>query len=98
MLIFALGFQMREAAATSLVVMIIAAISGLLARLGTAVVFDWFVIIPFVFASMLGGMLGAVFNDRFRSSTLTALFSLLLAGVAAFVLAQNIPLLITPLA
>lgn len=94
MLIFALGFNMREASATSLVVMTISSASGLLARIGTSVVLDWAVVIPFAAASMLGGIIGGFTNDRFRASTLTAIFALLLAGVAIFVLAQNLPALL----
>lgn len=94
MLIFALGFNMREASATSLVVMTISSASGLLARIGTSVVLDWVVVIPFAAASMLGGIIGGFTNDRFRASTLTAIFALLLAGVATFVLVQNLPALL----
>lgn len=94
MLIFALGFKMRQASATSLVVMTISSISGLLARIGTSVVLDWAVLIPFAAASMLGGVIGGFTNEKFRASTLTTMFAVLLAGVAIFILAQNLPALL----
>lgn len=91
MLIFVLRFTMQEAAATSLIVMAISAASGLIARIGTNVTWDWSVLIPFVAASMLGGVLGANISKHFRADILTALFSLLLAGISAFLLIMNLP-------
>ncbi|MDO4413300.1 sulfite exporter TauE/SafE family protein [Cutibacterium sp.] len=90
MLVLVLGFTMREASSTSLLVMIISSVSGLLGRIGTDVHIDLSVVLPFAIASMVGGLVGGTVTKRFRDSLLTIAFSVLLAVVAVYVLTVNI--------
>ncbi|KFI48150.1 membrane spanning protein with DUF81 domain [Bifidobacterium breve] len=82
MLVLALGFTMREASSTSLLVMIIASVVGLVSRIGTSISVDWMVVVVFALASMCGGLIGAPASRRVRESTLTLLFGVLLLLVA----------------
>ncbi|APX33402.1 permease [Brachybacterium sp. P6-10-X1] len=90
MLVIALGLAMRRASGTSLLVMVIATASSLLARLGTEVQIDWATTLIFAAGSAVGGLLGGPLSTRARPSTLTLLFSVLLGGVAAVTLAQTL--------
>ncbi|WP_262424930.1 TSUP family transporter [Brachybacterium sp. Z12] len=90
MLVIALGLAMRHASGTSLLVMVIATLTSLLARLGTDVQIDWTVTLIFAAGSAAGGLLGGPLSTKARPSTLTLLFSGLLGGVAAVTLAQTL--------
>ena len=81
MLVLALGFPMKEASGTSLLVMIIASSAGLAARVGTHSNVDWPVVLAFAAASMVGGLLGGPLTKRASASTLTTAFGVLLLGV-----------------
>lgn len=87
-LVLVLGLSMRYAAGTSLVVMVIASASGLLARLGSHVVIDWPLVATFTVTSMVGGLLGGPAAARAKAWLLTLIFALLLAGVAGYVASQ----------
>ena len=82
MLVLIMGFSMKDASATSLLVMIISSVAGLVSRIGTDINANWTLVLIFAVASMLGGMIGAPASKRFRSSTLTLIFGALLAAVA----------------
>lgn len=84
MLMIALGFKMRDAAATSLLVMIVVSLTGLASRIGSGVHIDWPVILIFAAASMLGGVIGGPLATKVKGSTLTIIFGILLAVVAVF--------------
>ena len=90
MLVIALGLAMRRASGTSLLVMIIATATSLLARLGTDVQVDWATTLVFAAGSAVGGVLGGPLSAKARPSTLTLLFAALLAGVAAVTLAETL--------
>lgn len=90
MLVIALGLAMRRASGTSLLVMVIATATSLLARLGTEVQIDWATTLIFAAGSAVGGLLGGPLSTKARPSTLTLLFSVLLGGVAAVTLAQTL--------
>jgi putative permease len=81
MLVLALGFPMKEASGTSLLVMIIASSAGLAARVGTHSNVDWPVVLAFAAASMVGGVLGGPLTKRASASILTTVFGVLLLGV-----------------
>lgn len=83
MLALALGFPIKEAAGTSLLVMVISAGAGLVARAGTGVAVDWPVVLLFAGASMGGGLLGGSLTRRVPGDILTILLGLLLLGVCA---------------
>ncbi|MCK7674732.1 sulfite exporter TauE/SafE family protein [Corynebacterium pygosceleis] len=90
-LILFMRFTVREAAATSLLVMVIAAGVSILtgAVRGTFEV-DWPVVLLFTAGSTLGGMLGGPLSERARPSTLTLLFSLLLFCMGAATLGHTL--------
>ena len=90
MLVLALGFTMREASSTSLLVMIIASVVGLVSRIGTSISVDWMVVVVFALASMCGGLIGAPASRRVRESTLTLLFGMLLLLVAVGTLVSTL--------
>jgi uncharacterized membrane protein YfcA len=90
MLVIALGLGMRRAAGTSLLVMIVTSVAGLLARIGTPVEVDWAVTILFAAGSSLGGILGGPLSARARPSTLTWVFAGLLAAVAVVTLVAQL--------
>ena len=83
MLVLALGFPMKDASGTSLLVMIIASAAGLVARVGTHSNVDWPVVLVFAAASMAGGLLGGPLTKRASAATLTTVFGVLLLGVCA---------------
>src|SRR5690625_7211938 len=72
--------------------MIIATAASLFARIGTEVQIDWLVTLLFAAGSALGGMLGGPLSARARPSTLTILFAVLLAAVAAVSLLETLVL------
>ncbi|OTA26950.1 permease [Alloscardovia macacae] len=90
MLVLALGFSIREASSTSLLVMIIASSVGLLSRIGSPVSVDWLTVLIFAAASMAGGLVGAPLSRRAKASTLTLIFGVLLLAVAGFALVQTL--------
>ncbi len=90
MLVIALGLAMRRASGTSLLVMIIATATSLLARLGTDVQVDWATTLVFAAGSAVGGVIGGPLSAKARPSTLTLLFAALLAGVAAVTLVETL--------
>ena len=90
MLVIALGLAMRHASGTSLLVMVIATLTSLLARLGTDVQVEWVTTLVFAAGSAVGGMLGGPLSARARPSTLTLAFAALLGGVAAVTLYQTL--------
>lgn len=83
MLVLALGFTIKEASGTSLVVMIMAASAGLLARVGTGVSVQWPVVLAVAVASMCGGMAGGPLTRRVPVHVLTTVFGVLLVAVGA---------------
>lgn len=83
-------FDMKEASATSLLVMVIASLAGLAARMGTAIQIDYLSVLPFAFASMIGGPIGASLTRKTKSTTLTFLFALLLLLVAIYTLSATL--------
>lgn len=89
MLVMALGVDMRRAAGTSLLVMIMSSTTSLLARVGTPIDVDWPLTLLFAGGSMAGGLIGGPLSSKARPSTLTFLFALLLATAGGYtILAQ----------
>lgn len=90
MLVLVMSFSMKEASGTSLLVMIIAAIAGLMARWGAGIHFDWPIIIAFTIGSAAGGVAGGPISQKARSSTLTFIFAAMLIAVAIAVGAETV--------
>ena len=90
MLMLVLHFLMKDAASTSLVVMVIASVSGLLSRVGTDISIDWGVIAVFTAGSMVGGVIGPKLTKNAKDYVLTGIFASLLGVVAAVTLVSTI--------
>lgn len=90
MLVLVLGLGMRRASGTSLLVMVVTAVSGLLARIGTPVEVDWLLTVVFAAGSMVGGVLGGPLSARVRPWVLTTVFGVLLLVVALYTGVQNL--------
>ncbi|WP_071128687.1 sulfite exporter TauE/SafE family protein [Varibaculum massiliense] len=92
-LVIFLHLNMRQAAGTSLLIMVISCASSLLARIGTPLNIDLILIAVFALTSMVGGALGPILTRRAKEYRLTLCFALLLAGVAVFTAYEQIFLL-----
>lgn len=90
-LVILLHLNMRQAAATSLFIMVISCVSSLLARIGTPLNIDLVVVTVFALTSMVGGALGPILTRQVREYRLTLGFACLLAGVAIVTGAAQIP-------
>ncbi len=82
---------MRAAVGTSLVVIAINSITGLVGRLEDLPSIDWPVIAAFAVASMTGGLIGSRVSARTRPATLQAAFAILLATAAIATAMQAVP-------
>lgn len=77
-----LGFNIRQATGTSLLIMIIASAAGLASRYGQLIEVDWAVVVTFMVGSVIGGIAGGPLSNRARPATLTLTFGVLLAVVS----------------
>lgn len=94
-LVLALGFTMPAAVATSLVVIVINSATALAARLASGVDIDWTVILVFSVLGALGSVAGGRIAQRVAPRHLSLAFSVLMVLVAGYVLAMNVPQLVT---
>ncbi len=83
-LVFALGYEMPVAVATSLLVIAINTAAALLARAGRST-FDFAILLPFMVAAAGGALAGRRVADRVSPRTLTLSFAVLLLVIAAYV-------------
>lgn len=90
-LLLVMGVGMRSAVGTSLLVIVINAAVGGLGRIGQSFEMDWWPVLAFAAASMIGGLLGARLSRRVRPEVLRRLFALLLAVVAVATALQAVP-------
>lgn len=85
-LVLALGFPMREAVATSLLVLTLNTTSALLARAVTeGLQLDWRVLAPFTAAAVVGSLVGSRLGSRVPAGLLQRSFAVLLLAVAVYV-------------
>jgi uncharacterized membrane protein YfcA len=84
-IVLVLGFTMREAVGTSLLVIAINSAVALATRLGTSAGVDWAVAVPFTIAGLLGVSVGKGIADRLPTLTLVRWFVGLLVVLAAYV-------------
>lgn len=85
-LVLALGFPMREAVATSLLILALNTTSALTARAVTdGLHLDWQVIGPFTAAAVVGSLIGGRIGARAPATLLQRAFALVLLGAAAYV-------------
>ncbi|KUO18208.1 sulfite exporter TauE/SafE family protein [Streptomyces dysideae] len=85
-LVGVLGLRMRNAVATSLLVITVNSLAALLARADTLDGLNWAVIGPFVGAAILGAWDGKRLAAKVSGRTLQRVFALVLLAVAAFML------------
>ena len=84
-LVIALGFAMREAVATSLLILTLNTGSALVARaVGEGIHVDWGMIAPFTVATVVGSFVGARLGPRLPERSLQRAFALLLVLVAVY--------------
>ncbi|WP_405875270.1 sulfite exporter TauE/SafE family protein [Streptomyces sp. NBC_00005] len=85
-LVSVLGLRMREAVATSLLVITLNSLAALALRAGTAHGLDWAVVGPFAGAAILGSWDGKRLAKKVSGQALQRIFALVLLGVAGFML------------
>ncbi|HYJ69779.1 MAG TPA: TSUP family transporter [Nocardioidaceae bacterium] len=93
-LVLALAMPMTYAAGTSLVVITLTSVAALAVRAGVGVTPDWALVAALTAASAAGGVAGARLAARVDTSKLSAAFTVLVLGVAAYTATQALPALI----
>jgi len=93
-LLLALGLPMRFAAGTSLVVITLTSAAALAVRAGAGSAPDWGLVLVLTVVSALGGLVGARLAPRVDTARLTAGFTVLVLGVAAYTAVRALPALI----
>ena len=93
-LLLALGLPMRFAAGTSLVVITLTSAAALAVRAGSGSAPDWGVVLVLTVVAALGGLVGARLATRVDTARLTAGFTVLVLGVAAYTAVQALPALL----
>lgn len=93
-LVLALALPMKYAAGTSLVVISLTSAAALVVRAGVGATPDWSLVAILTLASALGGFVGARVAHRTDTTKLSAAFTVLVLGVAAYTASQAIPALI----
>ncbi|MFI0504447.1 sulfite exporter TauE/SafE family protein [Streptomyces albogriseolus] len=89
-LVTVLGFEMRAAVGTSLLVITANSLASLATRSGAAISLDWAVIGPFIAAAVLGAWDGKRLAAKVSGPGLQRVFAVVLLAVAAFMLADAV--------
>ncbi|MEL4504699.1 sulfite exporter TauE/SafE family protein [Luteococcus sp. H138] len=92
-LILVLGFPVRQAIGTSLLVIAINCLTALGSRLAIGVHLDWAVILPFAVGASLGSLAGGRIARLADPRHLQFAFACLLVGLSLWIGVQNIPAL-----
>lgn len=90
-LVLVLGLEMPTAVGTSLVVMTVTSLSGLLARAGHTVDLDVPLIGGFTLAAVVGSVLGVRLVGRVSPARLSAAFTVLLVVAAVYTAVRSVP-------
>ncbi len=85
-----LGYPVRTAVGTSLLVIALNSATALASRLGHGVDLDWKLVAVFTVGSVLGGFAGGAVGRRTSSATMSTGFAILLFMVAAYMLVQAV--------
>lgn len=83
-LVIALGFSMRAATGTSLLVIALNSATALASRLGAGIALDWPVLIVLTVAAVTGSLVGARVAARVPQALLAKVFTALLVAVALY--------------
>ncbi|MGC5617528.1 sulfite exporter TauE/SafE family protein [Georgenia sp. Z1491] len=94
-LVLALGYPVRDAVGTSLLVITVNSAAGLIARVPQGIELDWPPVLAFALASTIAGQLGARLSTRASTTVLTGIFAALLAVVAVLTASRALPALLT---
>lgn len=89
-LVGVLGFTLRSATSTSLLVIAANCAVSLVLRSGGGLAPDWSVVLPTAAAAVLGSVLGGKLADRLPARLLSRGFALLLLGLATVLLGQQL--------
>ncbi len=92
-LVLLVGVPMQQAVGTSLIVIAMNSLAGLLGHLGGASL-DLTLILTFVLAGLVGTLAGARLVERLPATRLRQLFALFVIGLALFLLVDNLPKLL----
>ncbi len=82
-LAIALHLPFRLAIGTSLVIIFLVSMTGLINHLATGADVEWTTVVPFAMATVAGSLTGTRIAPRFTQATLGKAFAVLLVGVAA---------------
>lgn len=93
-LLLALSLPMEYAAGTSLVVITLTSGVALLARAGTGVAPDWWLVVALTAAASAGALVGARVAERADPRRLSAVFTGLVLAVAAYTAVRALPALV----
>lgn len=85
-----LGYPVRTAVGTSLLVIALNSATAFASRLGHGVELDWKLVAVFTVGSVLGGLTGGAVGRRTSPTTLSTGFAILLFLVAAYMLVQAV--------
>lgn len=85
-----LGYPVRTAVGTSLLVIALNSATAFASRLGHGVELDWKLVAVFTVGSVLGGLAGGAVGRRTSPTTLSTGFAILLFLVAAYMLVQAV--------
>lgn len=88
-LVMLVGLPMAQAVGTSLIIITMNSVAGLLGHLGAAV--DWPLTLMFVLTGLLGTWAGARLAHRLPAETLRRAFAVFVIVLAVFLLADNLP-------
>lgn len=88
-LVMLVGLPMAQAVGTSLIIITMNSVAGLLGHLGAAV--DWPLTLMFVLTGLLGTWAGARLAHRLPAETLRRAFAVFVIVLAVFLLADNFP-------
>lgn len=95
-LVIVLGFSMREAAGTSLLVIAVNSATALASRLGSGISLDWLVLSVLTAAAVAGGLVGARVAGRVSQALLAKAFAALLVAVALYAGTRSLLALVLP--
>lgn len=88
-LVMLVGLPIHKAVGTSLVIIVMNSMAGLLGHLGTATL-DWNIILMFVVTGLAGTFSGVRLAKRFRPTQLQRVFAVFIIGLAMFLLYDNL--------
>lgn len=88
-LVLVMNTRMREAVGTSLLIMVIASLVGILGRFPIGPGIDFGMLGLFVGGSIVGGLIGSVYSRKLPPRALSGIFSVLVALVGIYTVSQS---------